>query len=38
MAMAEYKPQVIKGLKVEYNKTVYDKIIYLSCSNEGDII
>lgn len=33
--MADYKPKVIKGLKVEYNKIVYDKIIYLSCSNEG---
>lgn len=30
-----YKPKPIKGLKVQYNGETYDKITYLSCSNEG---
>lgn len=30
-----YKPKVIKGLKVEYAGETYDRITYLSCSNEG---
>lgn len=30
-----YKPKPIKGLSIEYDGTTYDKITYLSCSNEG---
>lgn len=30
-----YKPKLIKGLKIEYNGETYDKITYLSASNEG---
>jgi hypothetical protein len=30
-----YKPKPIKGLKVVYNNTIYDKIVHLSCSSEG---
>lgn len=33
--MGDYKPKPIKGLKVEYDGETYDKITYLSCSNEG---
>lgn len=31
----EYKPKAIKGLKIEYNGESYDKIVYMSCSNDG---
>lgn len=30
-----WKPKPIKGLKIEYNGTVYDKITYLSCDTDG---
>ena len=30
-----YKPKPIKGLKIIYNGETYDKIVYMSCSNEG---
>ena len=33
--MQEYKPKPIKGLKITHKGTVYDKIVYVSCSNEG---
>ena len=29
----EYKPKINKGLKVEYQDKVYDKIIYFHVSN-----
>lgn len=31
----EYKPKTIKNLKIELNGETYDKITYLSCSNDG---
>lgn len=31
----DYKPKPIKGLKVEVNGETYDKITYMSCSNDG---
>lgn len=31
----DYKPKPIKGLKVEYGGQTYDKVTYLSCSNDG---
>lgn len=31
----EYKPKAIKGLKIELNGETYDKITYMSYSNEG---
>ncbi len=33
--MKEWKPKPIKGLKVEYNGTIYDKITNISCDNES---
>lgn len=35
MSCCEYKPKPIKGLKIEYNGTTYDKVTYMSCSNDG---
>lgn len=29
----EYNPKINKGLKIEYANKIYDKIIYLSISN-----
>lgn len=29
----EYNPKINKGLKIEYDNRIYDKIIYLSISN-----
>ena len=31
--LEEYKPKINKGLKIEYNNKIYDKIIYLNISN-----
>ncbi len=33
--MKEYKPKPIKGLKVAYGGETYNKITYMSCSNDG---
>lgn len=30
-----WKPKPIKGLKIKYKDTVYDKITYMSCSTDG---
>lgn len=30
-----YKPKPIKGLKIEHGGEIYDKIVYMNCSNEG---
>lgn len=29
----EYNPKIIKGVKVEYQNKIYDKIIYLTISD-----
>ncbi len=29
----EYKPKINKGLKIEYQNKIYDKIIYLNISD-----
>lgn len=33
MMLEAYNPKINKGLKVEYGNKIYDKIIYLSISN-----
>nr|DAV33383.1 MAG TPA: hypothetical protein [Caudoviricetes sp.] len=33
MELGTYNPRINKGLKVEYGNKIYDKIIYLSISN-----
>jgi hypothetical protein len=33
--MDVYKPKPIKGLSVTYKEESYDKITYMSCSNDG---
>ncbi len=30
-----YKPKAIKNLKIKVKDKIYDKISYMSCSNEG---
>lgn len=32
MMIEPYNPKILKGLKVEYENKIYDKIIYLSIS------
>mgnify|MGYP004534602565 FL=1 len=33
MMLEPYNPKILKGLKVEYENIIYDKIIYLSISD-----
>ena len=33
MMIEPYNPKILKGLKVEYGNKIYDKIIYLSISD-----
>lgn len=33
MMIEPYNPKILKGLKVEYENKIYDKIIYLNISN-----
>ena len=37
MMIEPYNPKILKGIKVEYENKIYDKIIYLTISDNETI-